>query len=316
MAHHGRPSTAAGQQSKVAGGLPIRPAESRICNVCGAAVDRDRDLRWRKDGHDILRCPSCGTHFRAELPSAEALAEIYGPAYFAASEGQGYADYLGEEANHRLNARARLELLEPARRPGRLLDVGCAAGFFLDEARKRGWSVTGVDFAPEMAGHARERLGLDVRPGSFAEAELEPGSFDAVTMWDYVEHSVDPAGDLRRAAALLVPAGVLALSTGDVASVASRLSGSRWHLLTPRHHNFFFTRASLERAVRDAGFEILRSRYASSRYSVRYLLHKLRTLGDAAFLGRLAEGVGRTRLGSVAVPVNLFDIVTVVARRV
>jgi 2-polyprenyl-3-methyl-5-hydroxy-6-metoxy-1,4-benzoquinol methylase len=167
-----------------------------------------------------------------------------------------------------------------------------------------------------MARHARERFGLDVRARFFADAELDPGSFDAVTMWDYVEHSVDPAADLRRAATLLVPGGLLALSTGDVASIAARVAGRRWHLLTPRHHNYFFTRASLERAVRAAGFEILRSRYTSSRYSVRYLLHKLRTLGDPACLRRLSEGVGRTRLGSVAVPVNLFDIVTVVATRV
>lgn len=165
-----------------------------------------------------------------------------------------------------------------------------------------------------MAGHARERLGLNVRVGAFAEVELEPSSFDAVTMWDYIEHSVDPAGDLRRAATLLVPGGLLACSTGDVASVAARLTGSRWHLLTPRHHNFFFTRASLERAVRDAGFEVLRSGYSSSRYSVRYLLHKLRTLRDLAVLERLARGVGRTRLGGLPVPVNLFDIVTVLAR--
>lgn len=293
--------------------------ESAGCNICGAPVDRRHDRRWRKDGFDILRCPSCGTHFRAELPAAEALSEIYGPGYFSAeageSDGQGYADYLGEEANHRLNARARLELLERGRRPGRLLDVGCAAGFFLDEARKRGWTVTGVELAPDMAGHARERLGLDVRVGLFADAELEPGSFDAVTMWDYVEHLVDPAGDLRRAAALLVPGGLLALSTGDVASVSARLAGRRWHLLTPRHHNFFFTRASLERAVRDAGFEVLRSRYSSSRYSVRYLLHKLRTLGDSSALERLSRSVGRTRLGGLAVPVNLFDIVTLLATR-
>src|SRR5919198_1321189 len=163
--------------------------DSRICNVCGAEVDRDRDRRWRKDGHDVLRCPSCGTHFRADLPSPDDLREIYGPAYFSASAGetggQGYADYLGEEANHRLNAVARLGLLE--RRPGRLLDVGCAAGFFLDEARKRGWTVQGVELAPAMAEHARGRLGLDVRVGSFADADLEP-RFDAVTLWDYIEH--------------------------------------------------------------------------------------------------------------------------------
>jgi SAM-dependent methyltransferase len=290
------------------------------CSICGAPVDRGRDRRWRKDGHDILRCRSCGTHFRADLPSPEALLEIYGPAYFSETAGdtggQGYADYLGDEANHRLNARSRLKLLERYCSPGRLLDVGCAAGFFLDEARQRGWTTKGVEFAATMAELARTRLRVDVDTDSFAAFAAEPETFDAVTMWDYIEHSNDPHGDLGRAAALLAPGGLIAVSTGDIGSLAARASGSRWHLLTPRHHNFFFTRSSLERAFRDAGFEVLESTYASSRYSVHYLLHKLRTLRNAPSLHRLTTAAARTRVGGLAVRVNLLDVVTVVGRRV
>jgi 2-polyprenyl-3-methyl-5-hydroxy-6-metoxy-1,4-benzoquinol methylase len=165
-----------------------------------------------------------------------------------------------------------------------------------------------------MAAYARDGLQLDVRTGSFADLVAEPRTFDVITMWDYIEHSSDPLGDLRRAAALLSPGGLVALSTGDVASVAARAFGSRWHLMTPRHHNFFFTRSSLERALRGAGFEVVSSTYASSRYSVHYLLHKLRTLRDLAVLRRLSGAVGGTRLGGLCLPVNLFDVVTVLGR--
>jgi 2-polyprenyl-3-methyl-5-hydroxy-6-metoxy-1,4-benzoquinol methylase len=289
------------------------------CNVCSAPVDRHRDLRWRKDGHDILECCSCGTYFRAELPDRDALREIYGPDYFSdtsgLTRGQGYADYVGEEQNHRSNAAARLRLLRGYQPPGRLLDVGCAAGYFLDEARRQGWRVEGVELAPEMADYGSSTLGLDVHPGLFDEVELEPGAFDVVTMWDYIEHSLDPKGDLDRAAELLRPGGVLAVSTGDAASLAARLSGRRWHLLTPRHHNFFFTRTSLERAFRDAGFQLLTTKRASSLYSVAYLVHKLRTLTDWALVSGIARATARSRLGRIAVPVNLYDIVTVLGRR-
>lgn len=272
-----------------------------------------------KDGYEILQCRSCGILFRADLPDSDSLREIYGAAYFAASAGdtggQGYADYLGEEANHRANARARLGLLERHLTPGGLLDVGCAAGFFLDEARALGWEGEGVEVSAGMVDHARNHLGLSVHDAPFADVALDAGTFDAVTMWDYIEHSADPAGDLKHASQLLRPGGILALSTGDARSMIARLSGSRWHLLTPRHHNFFFTQESLEKAFASAGMRVELMTYASNLYSVYYLLYKLRTLWDFPGLERIVGRVGRTRLGERAIPINLRDIVTVVGRR-
>jgi SAM-dependent methyltransferase len=289
------------------------------CTICGGKVDAVRDLRWRKDGYDIVACRSCGVLFRAELPAPGELRDIYGASYFSGSDaedgGRSYPDYLGEEPNHRANARVRLRLLGCYSQPGRLLDVGCAAGFFLDEASSAGWEVEGVELAPPMADHAREQLGIAVHAASFQELELTERSFDAITMWDYIEHSTDPRGDLAHAAALLRPEGLLALSTGDVGSIAARLSGSRWHLLTPHHHNFFFTRQSLGLALRTAGFDLVKVAYPSSRYSVRYLSYKLRTVGDARALQRAVQRLDRSAIGRWAIPVNLFDIMTVVARR-
>jgi 2-polyprenyl-3-methyl-5-hydroxy-6-metoxy-1,4-benzoquinol methylase len=291
----------------------------RVCNACKGSVDRELDLAWRKDGHDVVRCRACGLLFRADLPSPNDLPELYGAAYFRSGEssqhGEGYADYLAEEELHRLNARRRLRLLEGLGPPGALLDVGCAAGFFLDEAQRRGWDVSGSELSPVMASWAVDELGLEgVVQGSFSEQEWQRGSFDVVTMWDYIEHTLDPTAELSRAVGLLRPGGLLALSTGDAGSVLARLSGRRWHLLTPRHHNYFFTRKALMLALQEAGLTTLLSRYLSARYSVRYLVHKLRTLSDAQPLRGLERRLSRSRFGATAVPVNLGDIVTVVAR--
>src|SRR5262245_34325061 len=288
------------------------------CNVCEASVDPDHDGVWTKDGLEIVRCPSCGALFRAVLPSAEELPGLYDSTYFQAEEsqgGQGYADYVGEADLHRLNARRRLSLIEGLTAPGGLLDVGCAAGFFLDEARGRGWRVTGVELSAEMAAWASETLGLDsVIHGSFIGQPWDEGAFDCVTMWDYIEHTIDPLAELHLARRLLRPGGLLALSTGDAGSVVARLTGRRWHLLTPRHHNYFFTRSSLLQGLERAGFSVLAVRHLGARYSVRYLAHKVRTLTDPRPLRRLERSLAGSRVGAVALPVNLGDIVTVVAR--
>jgi SAM-dependent methyltransferase len=257
--------------------------------------------------------------FRADLPAPDDLPALYGSEYFRAEEGLrggvGYADYLGEEELHRTNARRRLSLLERFARAGRLLDVGCAAGFFLDEARGLGWDVAGVELSIEMAASARERVGVDaVAQGPFSEQVYERASFDCVTMWDYIEHTLDPAAEVRRARELLRPGGVFALSTGDVNSLLARVSGRRWHLLTPRHHNYFFNRRALTLMLGRAGLTTMSISYLSARYSLRYLVHKLRTLGDVAPLRRLERRMSVWAVGSIAVPLNLRDIVTVVAR--
>jgi 2-polyprenyl-3-methyl-5-hydroxy-6-metoxy-1,4-benzoquinol methylase len=289
------------------------------CTLCGATFAPEAHVRWVKDGHEIVRCPSCGLLCRRELPTEEELDAIYGLSYFKGSpegRGTGYLDYVGDEDLHRQAARRRLELLErTVPRQGRLLDVGAAAGFFVDEARARGWDAGGLDVSEPMVRFGRETLQAPLELGTLASDAAGDGSLDALTMWDYIEHSIDPVGEVRRAQQLLKPGGALAMSTGDAATLVARVSGSRWHLLTPEHHNYFFTAATLSRLLEENGFEIVTFDHRGSRYPVSYLVHKLRTIVDWSPLELITRRLTASRVGSVALPVNLWDIATVVARR-
>lgn len=290
------------------------------CNSCGAETAVSEARVYTKDGFDIVRCPSCGLVFRANMPAQEELGAIYGDSYFGAAANDtamgatGYLDYVADEALHRANARKRLKSLGRDLRPGRLLDVGCAAGFFLDEARLAGWEPHGVELAPHMAALAKDRFGLRVEQAAFAEAKLEPHTYDAITMWDYLEHSVDPKADLLRSHQLLRPGGLLALSTGDVGSLAARLSGSRWHLLTPRHHNYFFQPGTLRQMLERAHFSVVSIGHPAGWYSVQYLAHKLRTMIDRPVVSRATARLQRGRIGRIQIPLNLWDIMVVLAR--
>jgi len=293
---------------------------SSICNLCSSSVDPETQLVWRKDGLDVLRCPTCGLVFRADPPTRAELADIYALDYFRDSVNgsnlHGYSDYLRDEAQHRANARRRLRLVERyASRSGRLLDVGCAAGFFAEEAAQRGWHAEGVDVSAEMAKWGRAHLGVRIAEGTLRDVPSAPGSFDAVTMWDYLEHATDPADDLARSHELLGSGGILALSTGDIGSAAARLSGRRWHLLTPRHHNFFFSRKTLADLLGRSGFEVLQMSAPGALYSLHHVAYKLEALLAAPRLRRLAARIAAGPVGRTAVPLNLFDIVTVVARK-
>lgn len=287
------------------------------CNLCDTPVLPGQSPRWHKDGYDIFHCRSCGLLFRGPLPTVADLESIYARDYFIRDEGSdadGYADYLSDEAEHRLTARRRVAQLSEAITPGRLLDVGSAAGFFMDEARSAGWDPQGIDVSPDMSAWGREKLGLDIATGLFQSADYPADSFDAVTMWDYIEHSIDPAADFANAARVLKPGGALMLSTGDAAALVARLSGRRWHLLTPRHHNFFFTVATLSRYLRPNGFEAITAKHPSAHYSLRYMAYKLGTMAPRSRAVRsLGEWVAARPIGERSIRFNLGDIVTISA---
>jgi Methyltransferase domain len=282
--------------------------ELHSCIVCGGPLRP----ALRKDGFDLVSCEICGMLMRARLPSRDELAEIYAPEYFEyrpENPVDGYVDYLGDAERHRETARRRLELLDrfaPSR--GRLLDVGAAAGFFVAEAVRAGWDAEGIDVARHVVEWGQRELGVPLRVGDLSAVEGS-GAYSVVTMWDYIEHSLDPAGELARSNELLAPGGIVALSTGDLDSAAARISRSRWHLLTPRHHNFFFGARNLSRLLERSGFEVAWRGHPGSRYSLAHLAYKLNR-------GAITRQVASSRFGRYSLPVNLFDIVTVVARKV
>lgn len=297
---------------------PFAAGRDASCNVCGQRTHAGSSELFVKDGHSIVRCPRCGLVFRATLPTRDELDDIYGTAYFGGSgapaDREGYLDYVADADVHRVNARRRLRRLVTFTAPGPLLDVGCAAGFFVEEASRAGWQARGVDVSAAMVEWGRRHTSADVRVGTLADLPSDRAE-SCVTMWDYIEHALDPRGDVEQAFARLRPGGVLALSTGDAGSALARVWLERWHLMTPRHHNYFFTRATVTHLLESAGFEVLWVGRPAAVYPLRYLAHKACLTMDRGLLDALARRLERSPLGTRIVPFNLWDVMTIVARR-
>lgn len=292
--------------------------ENVTCNICATTFAAATAIAVVKQGLTIVRCPTCSLVFRARLPEPTDVQALYERDYFVAEEGalrhEGYLDYLADAELHRLNARRRLRHLAGLCEPGSLLDVGCAAGFFVDEAAREGWAARGIDVSGAMVEWGRTTLGADLAVGSLLDTTSDRTEA-CVTMWDYIEHALDPRGDLERAHARLRPGGVLALSTGDVTSILARVSLAGWHLMTPRHHNYFFSPATMRRLLRDVGFDNVEIRHPGAVFPLRYLAHKAALSIDARVTTLAASRIARSRWGMIRVPVNLWDVMTVVARR-
>ncbi|MEA2374883.1 MAG: hypothetical protein QOD53_1346 [Thermoleophilaceae bacterium] len=229
---------------------------------------------------DLYRCRECGTVHQPALPPGAQLAELY-------REMRDDA-YLGEEAGRRRTAARLLDAIARYAPAGRLLDVGCGHGLLLDEARRRGYEVEGVELSSSAATYAREVLGLRVRERPLAE--LEPGGegYAVVVLADVLEHLDDPVDAIRRCRDLLRPGGVLLVVTPDPASPMARLAGSRWWGLLPAH-TFLIPRVTLRELITAEGMVISDDVPFVRTFSLRYWLAGLAERGGAvaAALGAL-----------------------------
>ena len=239
------------------------------------------------------------------------LPTMYDERYFNGAQ-DGYPDYLRDEAVHRRRALGYLRAIArewPA--PGRLLDVGCATGFFLDEARRQGWQATGCEVSAWAAEYAAVRLSLDVTVGPFPNATLKGRRFDVVTFFNVFEQLPDPRESECALRDLVAPAGLVVLETWDADAFVARLLGSRWHQFRPRDTPIYLNRRSLTALFEPAHWELLTYRTHGKSISLRNGLHVLGVdlpAGDT-------PGSAAAWLGRVTVPYRLGDLVWVVLRR-
>jgi SAM-dependent methyltransferase len=188
------------------------------------------------------------------MPSEAFLQEHYQrPGYFDGDEEQGYASYADMRKALLPHFRRRLRAMDtylPTR--GRLLDFGCAAGYFLELARDRGWDIAGVELAREMAHQAELTLGIPVAPSL---DQLGAGTCDVITLWEVVEHLPRPLATMKELLGRLRPGGVVMLSTPNTGHWQAVREPDNWVGYRPPSHLLFFTEETLRGVLQRAGFE-------------------------------------------------------------
>lgn len=255
----------------------------------------------------IVRCNQCGLVYANPRPANDEVLDLYN----AVEDPL----YVAERAGRILTFEHHLKPMEQFTGPasGRtLLDVGAYTGIFVEIAAQHGWDAWGVEPSSWGVEQARQQ-GLQMVHGTLEEADFESQTYCVITMWDVIEHVTDPLSTLQAAWQRLEPGGYLIVHTMDLDSLFARVMGRRWPWFMEMHLTYF-TRATLQKMLEKAGFEVSWMGAQGRYLHAGYLASRVTAL--APFLGRPLEWLISTlRLSNLPVRINLGDLFTVYARK-
>jgi SAM-dependent methyltransferase len=275
-----------------------------LCPACRHATAQR--LLYSKNGCDILQCSGCGLG-RAHASDAFNPRDYYTRDYFSGAHPDGYADYRGAELVLRREFANTVNFIRKYRDNGRLLDVGCAYGFFLQEAQPY-FDVAGIEIAEEAATFCRMQ-GLRVLQGMADSSNFAKlGMMDVITLLDVLEHLPRPYETLELCTRYLNPGGIMLITTGDFASYFAQIAGARWRLMTPPQHLWYFTLESIQRMSRALGLRIEFCDHPWKIVPISLIAFQMRRM-----LGMRTAGTSTA--SGVGLPVNLFDALRIVLRK-
>jgi len=222
------------------GHIPQELLSHRACPTCGSI---EETLELEKDHMRIVRCRECDLVFVNPTFDQAHYQQVYA--------SQAYQDIVRDLGINSHDYRVKRFGAERVRimgehlrmsngRAPRYLDVGCSTGFVVEAAQANGWKAAGIDLNPSAIEFGRSRA-LDLRTVALEDAGLAAGTFDAVSLFDVLEHLLDPGRTLRACVDLLAPDGILFLYVPNFDSASRLLMGANAHFIWPTHHLNYYT---------------------------------------------------------------------------
>jgi 2-polyprenyl-3-methyl-5-hydroxy-6-metoxy-1,4-benzoquinol methylase len=232
-----------------------RHVAAKRCLLCGGGRHLTIFVEF---GVDILECQQCG-HVFSSFPAAQHNDGFWGEHvektdhfYWSKARGRMHRDFFRKFMDGR---------------SGRLLDMGCGLGYFVNAAGQLPkWQAFGCEISPAAVQYARETLGLrNVCCGRLEKADFPGHSFDIITMWDVLEHVPDPDPLLRRCGELLRENGFLFIRTPNAfaqifrARLKKQVLGMRPEMcyLMARDHPHLYKQSGIRRLLERNGFSAI-----------------------------------------------------------
>lgn len=188
------------------------------CVSCGGNTERLlKEVQFEENRFRVVQCRKCGLVFTNPQPSPEWIKSSHDNA-----KGVGFYSHKGARSYHwhYING---LKIIAKFHSSGKLLDVGCGVGYFLNMAKRRGYDVLGIDFSSVAVAAAKEKYNLNIMKGEIRDYGFKPGIFNVITLWNVLEHLYEPEKDLSIIFKYLSSEGILFIETPNIILRAAML---------------------------------------------------------------------------------------------
>jgi 2-polyprenyl-3-methyl-5-hydroxy-6-metoxy-1,4-benzoquinol methylase len=276
------------------------------CILCGSI---EYITKLAKNNFQVVTCAKCKL-VKTILPPNFDLSSIYGQSYFQGGQKDGYADYVASEKVIKQEFKRILTKLLSFKNnnaDNKLLEIGCAYGFFLDLAKEH-FNCSGIEISTEAAENAKRKCENIICGPANKENLSAIGEINYVVMLDVIEHLENPAETIENIAGQLSKGGILLLTTGNINSFYAKVSGKYWRLMTPPQHITFFSDITIKNLFAMYGFKILELSIPVKMVPVGLILFQL----TRRFRIRLPKFILKG-FSQICIPVNLFDTIRIVA---
>lgn len=255
----------------------------------------------RVKNRKIVKCDACGLERTEKLVSARDTKKI-----ISSVEKDFLEEYLGEIESYREYFSGKVKKISKYIQKGKLLDIGCGPGVFLEEMKKAAFTVLGVDMSAVVVDYCKSKS-LQVMRKSIYDSYFKNRKYDIVSAFQVIEHTTDADKFIKKIYPLLRKNGLITLSTPDVDGFIAKIQGTKWFEYYNLEHNYFFTMESIKILLEKNGFEILELYVENGRkINLSYVVGRLKYFyynKSKSVLAKLLRNIDEKKL-------SIFDGVT------
>ena len=247
----------------------MKSNEKSGCPTCSICGKQSKEVVFQKTGKNnktyfAYECLNCKIWFTYPIPSVEELSIFYSTGNYRSETGRRFIPIL-EKIIKILTVRKRNRIKSYVKR-GRILDLGCGRGLFLNIMKQDGWQVIGQEFDEKSAAYANKNYGIDVQAGSL-EGNFEDESFDVVNINHVLEHLENPGETLEECHRILKKGGLLVVAVPNIDSLQAMFGKQNWFQLDIPIHLYHFSSKSLAELLKNKLFRVDLNRHFKFEYN-------------------------------------------------